>query len=413
VAEAVYLPKVGMTMEEGILNRWLVPEGATVERGQPIFEMETEKVLSDVEADGAGVLKQLVEERTNLKPGAVVGCLLGEGEAEVPRELLDQVASQWSESAEPAEESAADNGDSPRPPAIPAAVAAGMSGDGERVIASPIARRLAREHHVDLATLAGSGPNGRITEADVMQRVEQAVPEDGAVEAPAPAGESVPYRGRRRVIGERMHESLRSMAQLTLAVEARVDEPMRMIRGLNREWREDRVVTTLTALVVRASALALREHPRLNARLDGDSITLQPAVNIGFAIDDDEGVIVPVVQGADELGLKDVARRIVELSEQVKSGNLSVDAVTGGTFTVSSLESFAVDTFTPVINPPQAAILGVGRVREVPVIEDGEVARGQTTTLSLTIDHRVNDGAPAARFLGRVMQLLERPYLLM
>ena len=167
------------------------------------------------------------------------------------------------------------------------------------------------------------------------------------------------------------------------------------------------------ALVVKACALALREHPRLNARLDGSQIVVEPDVNIGVAVDLDEGLMVPVVRGADALSLKQLAAAIAELTRRAQDGALSVDEVTGGTFTVTSLESFAVDAFTPVLNPPQAAILGVGRTREAPVFEGARIERGRVTTLSLTFDHQIADGAPAARFLGRVCELLARPYMLM
>ncbi len=402
MAVTVHIPKVGMTMEEGELVRWLVPDGTAVARGQPIFEMETEKVELEVEADGEGVLKHLVDEGTTLPPGAIVGCLLGPGESEVPQEIRDQVEAQGGERSAAASPGvgAAPVGVAPSP-APPAARPA-----GGRLLATPIARRLAAEQGIDLASVAGTGPNGRITESDVRAAAasEGAAPAEGAAGA-----ETIAYRGRRRTIGDRMQTSLQSMAQLTLSTEARVDEARRMLHDLNREWRGERVVASLTALVVKACALALREHPRLNARLDGDRIVIEPQVNIGLAVDLDEGLMAPVVRGADTLSLKDVARSIADLSERARDGSLSVDDMTGATFTVTSLEGFAVDAFTPVINPPQAAILGVGRVRDVAVFEGSSVERGRATTLSLTFDHRVVDGAPAARFLGKVVELLGDP----
>lgn len=288
---------------------------------------------------------------------------------------------------------------------------------GERVIASPIARRLAEELGVDLTVIAGTGPSGRITEQDVRGAAESQGNEATAPGAPAAASAAAPttaaYSGRRRMIGERMHQSLQAMAQLTLSSETRVDQATEMVHGLNREWRSERVVVTLTAVMLRACALALREHPGLSARLDGDRIVSAAEVNIGFAVDVDEGLIVPVVHHVDALSLKEVARAVADLSERAKAGSLGLPDVSGGTFTVTSLEGTVVDAFTPVVNPPQAAILGVGRVRDVPVFEGSAVERAQVTTLSLTFDHRVLDGAPAARFIARVAELLSRPYLLM
>ncbi len=185
------------------------------------------------------------------------------------------------------------------------------------------------------------------------------------------------------------------------------------MRGLSREWRDDSIVVTFTALVVRAAALALREHPRLNARLEEGQIVEGDAVHMGVAIDHPDGLMVPVIHDADRRSLREVAADIATLSAKVADDELSVSEVTGATFTVTSLETTVVDAFTPVLNPPQAAILGVGRIRRAPVVELDRIEAGQTTVLSLTFDHRITDGAPAARFLGRVAQLLERPYMLM
>jgi pyruvate dehydrogenase E2 component (dihydrolipoamide acetyltransferase) len=188
---------------------------------------------------------------------------------------------------------------------------------------------------------------------------------------------------------------------------------MQMLHGLNREWRKDGVVVTLTALLVRACGLALREHPRLNSRLEGDQILMASQINVGVAIDIDAGLMVPVVRDADSRSLQDVARSLRDLTEKAKSDALQVDDMTGGSFTITSLEGSNVDAFTPIINPPQAAILGLGRVRDVAAFDGPTVVKRQVATLSLTFDHRVTDGGPAARFLDRIGELLGRPYLLM
>lgn len=419
MAVTVHLPKVGMTMEEGTLVRWLVPDGAAVRRGEPIFEMETEKVEMEVEADGEGVLKHLAEEGMTLAPGAIVGAILAEGETEVPAEIRERFAAQpapGTEGAAALAEAAAEAAPPERAAAPEGAAAPPRPG---RVAASPVARRLAREHGIELNAITGSGPNGRIVERDVQAYIERGAPE--AEPAPAAdivstgdgAAETIAYAGRRRTIGERMHQSLQGMAQLTLSSEVRVDDAMRMLHGLNREWRRERVAASFTALVVRSCALALREHPRLNSRLEGERIVVEPAVNVGFAVSLEDGLIVPVVREADRKRLQEVARAIADLTERAREGKLAVDEVTGGSFTVTSLDGLAVDAFTPVINPPQCAILGVGRVRQAPVVSDGRLEAGQVTTLSLTFDHRVVDGEPAGRFLTRAGELLGRPYLLM
>jgi pyruvate dehydrogenase E2 component (dihydrolipoamide acetyltransferase) len=210
-----------------------------------------------------------------------------------------------------------------------------------------------------------------------------------------------------------MRESVSTTASVTLTTEAPVDAALAMVHGLNREWRGEGVVVTLTGLVARACALALKEHPQLNARLEGDQILVASEINVGVALDQDAGLIVPVVRSADRMSLQMVMKTLRELTQKAKEDKLRAEDVTGGTFTVSSLEGTVVDAFTPIINPPQAAILGLGRVRDVAAFEGSEVVKRQVVTLSLTFDHRVTDGAPAARFLGRVAELLERPYLLM
>ncbi len=410
MAITVHLPKLGMTMEEGTVVRWLVADGEHVERGQLIFEMETEKVELEIEADDDGVLKPLVAEGTTLEPGAIVACLLAPGETAVPQEILDRVAAQTSRAASGEAAGGGGTAEAAAAPAAPPDATAATPGGG-RIVASPIARRLATEHGVDLSALAGSGPDGRIVEADVQREIDG---RSAGSATPAPAASTLPYRGRRHAIGERMLHSLQEMAQLTLTAETRVDDAMRLLHGVNREWRGgERVVATLTALVVRACALALLDHGRLNARIDGDEIVLEPQINIGVAVDIEAGLMVPVVHGADALSLKQVAQKLGELNDRAKANELSLDDVTGATFTVTSLEGLTVDAFTPVINPPQAAILGVGRVRDVAAFDGPQVERAQATTLSLTFDHRVVDGAPAARFLGRVSELLARPYMLM
>jgi len=214
------------------------------------------------------------------------------------------------------------------------------------------------------------------------------------------------------VIGERMVRSLHAAAQLTLTSEVGVDRALEMIEGLNREWEADGVVLTLTRLVVRACAVALREHPALNARLEDDRIVPGAGVHVGVAMDREDGLVVPVLRDADRLSLREVAGALRDLTRRAEAGRLTQAEVDGGTFTVTSLASTVVDAFTPIIDPPQAAILGLGRAREVAAFEGPNVVRRRVTTLSLTFDHRVADGAPAARLLGRIAELLDRPYVL-
>lgn len=350
------LPRLGDVMTEGRLLQWLAADGAEVRAGQPLYELETDKVSFTVEAPAAGVLRQAVPAGEVVEVGTVVARLL-----------------------EPA--------------------------GAAEVLATPAARRLARELGVDLAEL---GAGHRIREDDV--RAHHAATAPPAAAAPAQAvADFVPYRGRRRTIGERMLRSQQAAAALTLTSEVRADAALELVDRLNAEWREDGVVLTLTRLVVRACALALREHPVLNGRLLEDRIELPRTIDVGVAVDQEAGLIVPVVRRADSLTLAETARALRELTRRAEAGRLAREDLEGATFTVTSLASTVVDAFTPIIDPPQAAILGVGRVREVAAFEGERVVRHRVTTLSLTFDHRVADGAPAARFLGRVAELIQGP----
>jgi pyruvate dehydrogenase E2 component (dihydrolipoamide acetyltransferase) len=351
------LPQLGDIMTEGRLTAWLQADGAAVEAGQPLYDLETDKVSFTVEAPSAGVLDQVVPAGEVVPVGTVVGHLL----------------------------------ETPLPPRGGGGPATARRG-GLEISATPAARALARELGVDLTAIQISG---RIREADVR--------------AAAVSADSLPYTGRRRAIGERMLRSHQTTAAVTLTSEVRVDAALDLIDELNRSWSGEGVVLTLTRLIVRACALALREHPLLNARLRDDRIELPGTVDVGFAMDQEAGLVVPVLRGADRLSLLEAAAALREITQRAEAGRLSQAEADGATFTVTSLAGTVVDGFTPILDPPQAAILGVGRVREVAGFEGERVVRQRVTTLSLTFDHRVADGAPAARFLGRVAELIGSP----
>jgi pyruvate dehydrogenase E2 component (dihydrolipoamide acetyltransferase) len=412
VPTIVVLPKMGMTMTEGTLAQWLVPDGAPVEKGQTIFRMLTEKINAEVEAEASGILRHLVPEDATVPAGAVVGCILAQ-EEELPPELVEMAARAAAPAAAPAP--AASGAGPGAPPAREA---------GEFVRASPLARRLAEEAGIDLSQVEGTGPGGRILQEDV-ERAIAARRKAPAPAAPA-AGRTIPFKGVRRTIGQRMHESLQAMAQLTITMEVDVTEAGRMCQELSERWQAEPgggVSVTYTHAIVKAAALALAEHPRLNSTLEGDAIRLLDEVNVGVAVSLDEGLIVPVVREADRKPLRQIAVEARELSEKARQGTLTVDEVTGGTFTVTTLGMYDVDVFTPIVNPPQCAILGVGRVKEVPAFlgrgesasggEGDQVVRRSVLNLSLSFDHRVVDGAPAAEFLRRIKHYLEHPDLLL
>ncbi|MFN8556399.1 MAG: dihydrolipoamide acetyltransferase family protein [Dehalococcoidia bacterium] len=296
---------------------------------------------------------------------------------------------------------------------------AGASPEAGEVRASPLARRLAEQHGIDLRAVRGSGPGGRIVQEDVERVIATgAAPPAPAAPALTPttapaAGATVPFAGLRRTIADRLHGALQQMAQLTITTEADVTELVRLRTQLVEEWQADGVRPTYTDLVVKAAARALRDHPSVNASLDGDVIRLHAEIHVGVAVALESGLIVPVVRQADRTPLKRLSRTVATLAERARAGTLGFDDVAGGTFSVTSLGMYEVDTFTPIINPPQAAILGVGRIRESVALVGREVVERRVMALSLTIDHRILDGAPAAEYLRRVKHLLERPFLLL
>ena len=272
-----------------------------------------------------------------------------------------------------------------------------------RIDATPLARRMAEEEGLDLAQMQGTGPGGRITEDDLLR----------ALEGRAPAGaippRALPFTGMRQAIAETMVGSLQSMAQLTLTSHADVTALAGLRDKLRQRW-EARI--SYTDLIVKAVAAALRDHPLLNSTLMGEKIVLQDEINIGVAVALDQGLIVPVVREADQKSILEIHRALRDLAERARGDQLTVDEVTGGTFTVTNLGMYRVDAFTPIVNPPEVAILGVGQIGEHLALADGQVTARSRMALSLTIDHRVVDGAPGAAFLQTLVEFLEHPALI-
>ena len=446
---AVILPKLGMTMVEGTITEWYQQSGDAVQTGDLLFAFETEKVNYEVQAEAEGTLHILVAATETVDAGTVVAQILAAGEepAPVAAPAAAPAPAAAASAPTPVADADADAGPAGGAPssagrASPAvkrlAASHGLdlatirgSGVGGRILrtdveeaaaaaaappapagpvkASPAAKRLAREHDLDLTGLTGSGPGGRIVAEDVEAALAAAAL---AAAAPAPAdAETFPYRGMRRTIGGRMHASLQEMAQLTMATDVDMTRAVALRRELLDLWADRGLRPTYTDFVIKAAALALRAHPRLNAELRDDVIVLHPQIHVGFAVALDEGLIVPVTRDTDALPLDELAPISADLAVRARERRLGADDLTGGTFTVTSLGMYGIDVFTPIINPPQAAILGVGRISERPVFrgESNDVERRSFMTLSLTIDHRVVDGAPAAEFLRDVKGILERP----
>jgi pyruvate dehydrogenase E2 component (dihydrolipoamide acetyltransferase) len=401
VAVEAVMPKFGLTMTEGTIQKWFKNEGDAIKAGEPLFEVETEKVLYEVESPAAGtVAKLLYPLEASVPVGLPVAVIAEAGEN------VAEVAAKYGGGAPAAKAAVA-----PTSTAVSAAPAApSSSGRREGAPVTPAARKLAEENKVDLTQIVGTGPGGRVTREDVQKAIDDrakaptpapSAPPSAPAATPAPAAQSLPLRGMRKVIAERMHKSLQGSAQLTITTEIDVTQLIDRRQEVQREFN-----ATYTDFIVQACAHALKQHPRMNSALDGDTIRYNGEIHVGLAVALEEGLIVPVVHNTDKKSLKEIAQEARSLAEKARAGKLSLEEVSGGTFTVSNLGMYGVDGFTPIINTPQTGILGVGRIVEKPMIYRGEIAKRSTMVLSLTFDHRVIDGAPAGAFLQTVADLL-------
>jgi pyruvate dehydrogenase E2 component (dihydrolipoamide acetyltransferase) len=395
VAIEVAMPKFGLTMHEGTVQRYFKAVGESVTPGEPLYEVETEKVLYEVEAPSAGIVAAwLVQEGATVECGVAVAVLAEPGEevAVVTGRYADRVSSNGARMApeQPARERATGSASVSAPAA------------GSRRAISPVARKLAAEMRVDLEAIEGSGPGGRVTKEDVERAAKspQAAVRPAPPAAPASSGGArTPLRGARKTIAERMHQSLRDSAQITITTEADVTAATELRVRLKNEFD-----ATYTDMLVHAASRALLRHPRVAARLEGTEIIGPAEINVGIAVALSEGLIVPVVRDAARKGLREIAIEAKALGEKARTGHLKLEDVTGGTFTITNLGTYGIDGFTPILNPGETGILGVGRIVEKPAIYRGEIARRAMMTLSLTFDHRVVDGAPAAEFLQTVIE---------
>jgi pyruvate dehydrogenase E2 component (dihydrolipoamide acetyltransferase) len=391
----IVMPRLSDTMEEGTILRWLVTDGEQVRRGQEIVEIETDKATMTYESDLDGVLHLIAAEGDTLPVGAVIASV-GSADASTPNAVPEAPA--------PAPEAAV-----PPPATAPA-----PRKDGERVKASPLARRIASEQDIDLNALSGTGPGGRIVKADVEAAVEsEPTP---AIGRPATArGETTEIELSRtqQTIARRMAESKATIPHFSLQMEIDMEECATLRSELKRLGQED--APTYNDMVIKACALALREHPRANSSYRDGRLQLHSRVNVGVAVATDSdgptggALIVPTVFDADVKSLGEIAREARALAARVREHSITPPELGGGTFTVSNLGMFGVTSFTAIINPPQAAILSVGAVQPRPIARDDEIVAHQTMTVTLACDHRILYGADAARFLARVRELLEQP----
>lgn len=386
----IILPQWGMGMNDGTVIRWLKSVGDPVKKGDQLVEIESSKVNAEVEATADGTLGRVsVEEGKTVNVGTVLGLLLKEGEteADLPVETSAPAAP-----AGRASGSAASSGSAARPA-------------GKKVVVTPRARRLAQELGVDVQTVSGTGPSGRITEDDVRAAAEGGSAPDVAPST-IPVKETIHLTGIRGTIARRMSESA-SIPTVTLNTHADVTPAMVAQKELLKAWRSERIRPQYQDLVLGAVARALAETPQANAHLVGDEVRIFEEVNLGIAVALPEGLVVPVVHNADKKSLLEIAREVRELARDAKAGSLSIDQMTGSTFSVTNLGAYDIEAFDPLLNPPEIGILGLGRVEERPAVVEGGFEARSIGHLSLTFDHRAWDGAPAAEFLKKIVAHLK------
>jgi len=423
----ILMPALSPTMTEGKLAKWHVKEGDTIKSGQVICEIETDKATMEVEAVDEGKVGRIVvaEGAEGVKVNAVIAVLLEEGEKEVPKDAAAPAAAP--PTAKPAPSAAAatpaPTAAKPAPAATPAPQPAATSG-GTRIFASPLAKRIAAEKGLDLSRIKGSGPNGRIVKADVESA--KPVPAPAATPAatpaarPAPAagaqpvfvapGDSrVPHTSIRKVIARRMLESKQTVPHFYLTVDLEIDALLAARQAINAVAEKKGTKVSVNDMVIKASAKALRDHPECNASWTEDEMIQYGAVDISVAVATDRGLITPIVRNADMKGLGQIATEMKDLAARAKTGKLKLEEFQGGGFTISNLGMFGIQTFSAIINPPQAMILAVGAGEERAVVRKGQVVARNMMSCTLAVDHRVVDGAMGAQFLQTLRAYIEQP----
>jgi len=397
----ITIPKLGLTMESAKLVRWEFNSGDEVKEGEVLLLIETDKVSFEIVAPADGIIHPTKPEASVCAVEQIVGYLAKD------RDEYDQIIKEHPPGKPPKMEV----------PEIKEAASrvgarATSSLPGGRIKASPLARSMAATHDLDLTTLTGSGSGGRIVKADILRALTSGKrvsrrPDIAEIMSKEPL-ETIPIQGVRRVIFDNMAQSLSQSAQLTLHTEGSAES----LVALRKRLKEKGCRISYNAILMKITAAALRLHPRINASVDGDAVHVWKQIHIGLAMEANDALIVPVVRNPDLKTISEIDHDIVGLIERTRDNRLSPDDLTNGTFTISNLGFADIDFFTPIIRPPESAILGVGRIVRKPVIKDEGVSPENRIGLSLTFDHRIIDGAPGARFLKTVKDMIEDPILM-
>lgn len=412
MAEIIAMPKLGFDMAEGTLVRWLIAEGEEVQKGQVLAEIETDKATVEVESTASGVLRrQIISEGTVVPVGDPIAII-----AAADEDISDQLAVETvGEQPAPAVEKESKVKEEVPLKPIP------VSEAGERVKASPLARRMAAEVGIQIEKIRGSGPGGRIVKQDVEKAMASKQPQGAApVErptlpmpvwqpgAPAPADERIPVDKLRAIIARRMTESKQQLPHFYVTSEINAEPLMTVRKQTNALLPEDQKLS-VNDFIVKAAALALRQFPNINASLEGKEIVRHGRINVGIAVALEAGLMTVVCKDADQKPLRLISGEVKEMAARARQGKVRPEDIEGSTFSISNLGMFDVENFAAIINPPETAILAVASVKETPVIENGEVRAGLRMKLTLAADHRITDGAEAARFMQELKKILENP----
>ncbi|MFL6032720.1 MAG: dihydrolipoamide acetyltransferase family protein [Rubrobacteraceae bacterium] len=428
------MPKMGDAMEEGTLVKWLKSEGDEVSEGDPIAEIETDKVTLELEAEDSGTLAQLIaDEGQDIPVGEAIAFIAGEGE-EVPERAAGGGAEEAEEEGGEGEAQAQTATETEAPEEEGGEEAAAQA-DGRtdgHFRASPIVRRLAQENNLDLSRIEGSGPAGRIVERDVRAAMESGTAQktDGKAEVEAPEREAAPQVAAapeptrapgtelvepsrmRRVIGERMTQSKQQVPHYYATVEVEMNDLLALRKQLNEQLEEQGIKLSINDFVMKAVALALKDFPNLNALWTSEGIELHQQVDLAMAVALEEGLITPVIRDAANKTLSAISSASKDLAKRAREGALKPEEYQGGTVTVSNMGMFGVESFAAIINPPQAAIVAVSSIMQRAMFKDDEVVPVSIMKLTLSADHRISNGAEGAQYLAEVKRLLERPMTL-
>jgi pyruvate dehydrogenase E2 component (dihydrolipoamide acetyltransferase) len=387
----VVMPMLGWTMKEGTIITWLKKEGETVEEGEPLLEIETEKVVKDIASPGTGVLRKiLIPEESTVPVSEVLG-IIAEPQEDIS--ALQNILKKANVLLKTPKNATVEKIESmiPKKTTI-------------KVKISPAAKKLAKKHDIDFNRITGTGPNSRIVRKDILAAIE-------LTKVMPRVKEIIPLTGIRKTTADRLSFSYRTAVHVTVTMAMDMSEMVKLRKKLLSDIeKKNHIRITYTDMLVKAVAKTLEEYPSVNSTLKDDKINILEDINIGVAVDTKAGLIVPVIREANIKSFIDIALTTKELVEKARSGNLTLDEITGGTFTITNLGMFGVDQGAPIINPPEIAILGIGRIAQKPVVVDGKIVIRPMMNITLSFDHRVIDGALAARFLQNLKQKIEKPY---